>query len=294
MFTGSGRIPKYYDLVTYTVIQSSHSDFSHRDLARPPVQTGSSDKPLNMTLTCAYPHSRLAQLRRSVVALVLAVATVGVLAGPADAARMGDEQEALISAGAKKALVAIDKFADERDMDAYDLYLSHADYLAVQVANFLGLDVRSMQRAWRGADVAHQRALMAGLTQLGVPYKANGAQADVALDCSGLVAFAWSSAGVEMPRGSTAQFSSASQIKARHAQPGDIIWRPGHISMYLGIDTAILQTPYSGRSVELHVMEDRIASWVRFADPMPELRVNRAAAVAQRWGMAASAARNNL
>lgn len=268
MFTGFDRIPKYYDLVTYTVIQSSHSDYSHRDLARPPAQTGSRGKPLTMTLTCAYPHPRLARFRRQVVALALAVAAVGALAGPADAARMGDEQEALIATGATRALVEIDKFADKRDLDAYDLYLSLADDLAVQVANFLGLDVRSMQRAWRGADVAHQRALMAGLTQLGVPYKANGAQADVALDCSGLVAFAWSSAGVALPRGSTSQFSSAKQIKARYAQPGDIIWRPGHISIYLGIDTAILHTPYSGRSVELHVMEDRIASWVRFADPI--------------------------
>ena len=268
MFTGFDRIPKYYDLVTYTVIQSSHSDYSHRDLARPPAQTGSRGKPLTMTLTCAYPHPRLVRFRRHVVALALAVAAVGALAGPADAARMGDEQEALIATGATRALVAIDKFADKRDLDAYDLYLSLADGLAVQVANFLGLDVRSMQRAWRGADVAHQRALMAGLTQLGVPYKANGAQADVALDCSGLVAFAWSSAGVALPRGSTSQFSTAKQIKARYAQPGDIIWRPGHISMYLGIDTAILHTPYSGRSVELHVMEDRIASWVRFADPI--------------------------
>ena len=268
MFTGFDRIPKYYDLVTYTVIQSSHSDYSHRDLARPPAQTGSRGKPLTMTLTCAYPHPRLVRFRRHVVALALAVAAVGALAGPADAARMGDEQEVLIATGATRALVAIDKFADKRDLDAYDLYLSLADDLAVQVANFLGLDVRSMQRAWRGADVAHHRALRAGHTQLGVPFKANGAQADVALDCSGLVAFAWSSAGVKMPRGSTSQFSSAKQIKARYAQPGDIIWRPGHISIYLGIDTAILHTPYSGRSVELHVMEDRIASWVRFADPI--------------------------
>jgi len=268
MFTGFGGIPKYYDLVTYTVIQSSQSDFSHRDLVRPPAQTGSSGKPLTMTFTSAYPHPRLARLRRSVVALVLAVATVGALAGPADAARMGDEQEALIAAGAKKALVEIDRYAIKGDSDAYVRYLTLADYLAVQVANFLGVDVRSMQRAWRAADVAHKQALMAGLTQLGVPYKINAAEANVALDCSGLVAFAWSNAGVEMPRGSSSQFSSAKQIKARYAQPGDIIWRPGHISIYLGIDTAILQTPYSGRSVELHVMEDRIASWVRFANPI--------------------------
>lgn len=221
-----------------------------------------------MTSPFAHPHTRWSRLRRMAVALVLAGASAGALASPAQAARMDEKQEAMIVSGAGRALVAINRFADKRDLLAYGLYLSLADDLAVQVANFLELDVHSLQRAWRNADLAHQRALMAGLTQLGVPYKVNTAVAGVALDCSGLVAFAWSSAGVALPRGSSSQFSSAKQIKARYAQPGDIIWRPGHISMYLGIETAILHTPYSGRSVELHVMEDRIASWVRFADPI--------------------------
>jgi hypothetical protein len=181
---------------------------------------------------------------------------------------MGSEQEAIIATGAATTLAALDEFSECRNSDAYEVYLTHADYLAVQVANFLGVDARSMQRAWRSADWAHRRALIAGLTQLGVPYKANAAQVGVALDCSALVAFAWSHAGIEMPRGSTSQFKGAKQIKARVAQAGDIIWRPGHISLYLGIDNAILQTPYTGRSVELHVMDDRIASWVRFADPV--------------------------
>lgn len=229
-----------------------------------------------------------------IAALLLCIASVGVLASPAEAARMGDEQEALIVAGANKALVEIDRYANNRDSGAYVRYLALADYLAVQVANFLGLDVRSMQRAWRNADVAHKRALMAGLTQLGVPYKINAAEANVALDCSGLVAFAWANAGVAMPRGSSSQFSSAKQIKAVYAQPGDIIWRPGHISIYLGIDTAILHTPYSGRSVELHVMEDRIASWVRFADPIAQLAMDRSVAVAQRRGIATGASSNDF
>jgi len=46
------------------------------------------------------------------------------------------------------------------------------------------------------------------------------------------------------------------------------MWRPGHISMYLGVDGAILQSGRTGRNVELHVMDKRILSWTRFANPI--------------------------
>jgi len=40
------------------------------------------------------------------------------------------------------------------------------------------------------------------------------------------------------------------------------------VALYLGIDGAIIQAPRTGRSVELHLMEDRILSWSRFANPL--------------------------
>jgi cell wall-associated NlpC family hydrolase len=110
--------------------------------------------------------------------------------------------------------------------------------------------------------------LINGLTQLGVPYKINAATENVAFDCSGLVAFAWGKVGVDMTHGSSAQFASATRVKVEDAQPGDLIWRPGHISMYLGVPSAVLQTPYSGRSVELQKMNERITSWVKYANPL--------------------------
>jgi hypothetical protein len=39
------------------------------------------------------------------------------------------------------------------------------------------------------------------------------------------------------------------------------------VSMYLGVDGAILQAGRTGRSVELHIMDSRILGWTRFADP---------------------------
>jgi protein involved in temperature-dependent protein secretion len=60
----------------------------------------------------------------------------------------------------------------------------------------------------------------------------------------------------------------ATLVKEEEAQLGDLIWRPGHIAMYLGVQSAVLQTPYSGRSVELQMMNNRISSSVKYANPL--------------------------
>jgi hypothetical protein len=180
---------------------------------------------------------------------------------------MGPAQEAVIRKGAVQAQKAVDTYADKRDRDAYDLFLDLSDKLAVDVGNFLGVDVNELRYAWRTADVAHQRALMAGLTQIGVPYKENAAAESGAFDCSGFVQFSWSSAGFVLPRGSNFQYANSRRVTFKNAQAGDIMWRPGHVSMYLGVDGAILQAGRTGRSVELHNMDSRILGWTRFADP---------------------------
>jgi cell wall-associated NlpC family hydrolase len=199
--------------------------------------------------------------------LLLSLILWGVGSTVTQAMPMGPAQEAIIRKGAVQAQQAVDAYADKRDRDAYDLYLDLSDKLAVDVANFLGVDVEQLQYAWRTADVAHQRALMAGLTQIGVPYKENATSESIAFDCSGFVQFAWSSAGFVLPHGSNSQYAYSRRVTFKQAQAGDLMWRPGHVSMYLGVDGAILQTARTGRSVELHNMDSRILGWTRFADP---------------------------
>ncbi|MEK7296145.1 MAG: hypothetical protein AAB018_06385, partial [Actinomycetota bacterium] len=75
-------------------------------------------------------------------------------------------------------------------------------------------------------------------------------------------------AGVGIARGSRAQFYGATPIKAEQAQLGDLVWRPGHVAMYLGVPGAVLQAPTEGRSVEIQLMNERIAGWVRYANPL--------------------------
>ena len=181
---------------------------------------------------------------------------------------MPQSQERVIAQSAQDAVAVFDSLSELGAVDRSDVFSAHVANIATQAANFLGVDARLMQQSWLRADMSHKLALINGLTQLGVPYKNNAAIENVAFDCSGLVAFAGGKAGVALSRGSSAQFASATLVKVEEAQPGDLIWRPGHISMYLGVPSAVLQTPYSGRSVELQKMNERITSWVKYANPL--------------------------
>ena len=202
--------------------------------------------------------------------MVLAAAALVLLGLPqqVSAKPMPQSQERMIAKSAQEAVALFDSFSELTVADRNDVFSALIADIARQVALFLRVDVRLMQQAWLAADLVHQRALMNGLTQLGVPYKLNAATENVAFDCSGLVSFAWGKAGVALSRGSSAQFAGATRVKVQEAQPGDLVWRPGHISMYLGVQGAVLQTPYSGRSVELQMMNERITSWVKYANPL--------------------------
>lgn len=212
-----------------------------------------------------------------VIGLVLAVANVAPgLATSTQAAPvqtqpgkvLPDSTEKLISVAAIKALTALNEYASTGNQDAFDLYRVYVDQLAVPIAIALALNVDELQRAWAAADLLRQKAIFAGLTQLGVPYRLNTSSAFKSFDCSGLTSYAWGVAGITIARSSRAQFNSAKPVKAGEAKLGDLVWRPGHVSMYLGVPGAVLQAPDRGRNVEIQLMNKRISGWVRYADPI--------------------------
>lgn len=236
-----------------------------------------------MTSSDLYSHSnnhchsgtrsprRAARLKWTCFGLVAVVSFVAAIFGTpttAIAKPMPSAQEQVIAESAQIAIDVYDSYSTLSTADRNEVFDTYVAGIAKQAALFLGVEVRVMQRAWLSADLARKRALISGLTQLGVPYKINAAIENVAFDCSGLVAFAWGEAGVALARGSSAQFASAKLIKEEDAQLADLIWRPGHIGLYLGVQSAVLQTPYSGRSVELQMMNNRISSWVKYANPL--------------------------
>lgn len=139
--------------------------------------------------------------------------------------------------------------------------------VAAEAAIRLGLDVAAMQAAWSEADAEHQTALMAAFSELGTPYKGYTATPGVGFDCSGLTSWAWAQADVSLARQSRSQINNARAVTRDTAQAGDLVFYPGHVMMYLGIDNAIIHSPNSGRNVELSSVAKRRANSARFGDP---------------------------
>jgi cell wall-associated NlpC family hydrolase len=70
---------------------------------------------------------------------------------------------------------------------------------------------------------------------VGVPYVVGGASPS-GFDCSGLVSYVYRQVGIELPHQSTGILDSprTTVISAAEARPGDLLWSPGHIGIYIG------------------------------------------------------------
>jgi len=75
-------------------------------------------------------------------------------------------------------------------------------------------------------------------SRLGTPYCWGGAGPQC-FDCSGLTRASWLVGGKAIPRTSRDQAGRLPQIPIEMAMPGDILWRPGHVGLYVGNGVAI-------------------------------------------------------
>ena len=83
---------------------------------------------------------------------------------------------------------------------------------------------------------------------VGVPYSYGGMTPD-GFDCSGFTAYVFAQIGITLPRTSSDQRYAGTEVPADQAQPGDLIWHPGHISIYAGGDLQI-DSPEPGGTVQ--------------------------------------------
>jgi cell wall-associated NlpC family hydrolase len=104
-------------------------------------------------------------------------------------------------------------------------------------------------------------AVAAAKAQIGRPYR-YGSTGPSSFDCSGLTSFAWRAAGVEIPRTSRAQFSGLPRVGLDQLQPGDLVYGPGHIGLYIG-DGLMVHAPQTGRNVEIAPMRHGVIGAVR-------------------------------
>ncbi len=163
------------------------------------------------------------------------------------------------------ALADLQNYQSSGDSSMFTRYGSLRDGIATAIAGRLDIEPARMIAAWKAADTDHQTALIAALSQLGVPYHHNTSRAGEGFDCSGLTTYAWGVAGATLTRQSAAQIRAASARTQATAMAGDLVYYPGHVMLYLGVDGAIVHAPNTGRNVQV----DSIASRrnVRFGDP---------------------------
>ncbi len=68
---------------------------------------------------------------------------------------------------------------------------------------------------------------------IGVPY-VSGGSTPAGFDCSGFTQYVYAQVGISLPRTADAQRYAGRVVSASEARPGDLIWEPGHIGIYLG------------------------------------------------------------
>ena len=166
---------------------------------------------------------------------------------------------------AEQGVLAVDLAQQESTSDFGEALLEASmSFLAEFVGAETGVDPERLLEAWRAAPEENQKAILAALGQVGKPYRYATSDPERGFDCSGLVAYAWEQAEVDMARNSRRQIRAADDVYIPIA--GDLAYYPGHIMMYLGVDDLVVHAANRRTGVVIGT----IRRDVEFGRPIPE------------------------
>jgi len=97
---------------------------------------------------------------------------------------------------------------------------------------------------------------------VGTPYVSGGTTPEIGFDCSGFVSYVYAQLGVSLPRTSSGIKAAGTVISREDAQPGDLIWSPGHISIYAGGNEQI-DSPRPGKTVQFRTIWQSAPVFIR-------------------------------
>jgi peptidoglycan DL-endopeptidase RipA len=129
-----------------------------------------------------------------------------------------------------------------------------------------------------GGSAAVRRVIDRAMSQIGVQYVWGGGNGRgpsrgipdglgspldrIGFDCSGLMLYAFSGAGVSLPRVSRNQFNAGRKVPISDLQPGDMVFfqNPGapihHVALYIG-NGKMIEAPYTGARVRVVPLRTR-------------------------------------
>ena len=129
---------------------------------------------------------------------------------------------------------------------------------AYNLRRFDSMTVEDLESGALSADAI----IAAAYSQLGVPYVWGGTTPGVGLDCSGLTQYCYRQAGIAIPRNSEDQAAFGRKVPVSEATPGDILWRPGHVAIYIG-DDRYIHEPHSGAACTIASGASHFASAIK-------------------------------
>ncbi|MCL4792229.1 MAG: C40 family peptidase [Gammaproteobacteria bacterium] len=103
-------------------------------------------------------------------------------------------------------------------------------------------------------DPLRTQVVFTAMQMVGVPYLWGGST-PAGFDCSGLVQYAYSNAGLRLPRTAAGQFAAATPLALENAVAGDLLFfndrsRTSHVAIYLG-EGRFVHAPNGGSQVSL-------------------------------------------
>ena len=94
-----------------------------------------------------------------------------------------------------------------------------------------------------------QAVLNLAYSKIGCPYVWGGNGPNT-FDCSGLVKWCYAQVGISIPRTTGELKSYGTQISVSQALPGDILWKSGHVGIYIG-NGQYIHAPQTGDVVKI-------------------------------------------
>jgi peptidoglycan DL-endopeptidase CwlO len=243
----------------------------HRATGRPSTMLGD--------LADAATGSLTSVGRRSVVVAAASGLVVSAMAAPAAAADLAQPGDASVAVPAAAGALAAESVAAGVDTSALTsaarAVLASAPVVSVAADSAWALDIPALTvvadppppvRA-RAASRSAVRTAIPTTTGAPAPASANGsAVIEIAaryvgvpyvyggttpsgFDCSGFTSYVFAQLGITLPRTSSAQRNAGTVVSRADAQPGDLVWHPGHIGIYAGGDQ-LIDAPQPGGSVQ--------------------------------------------